>query len=50
MVARLLAHIDTLDAALVNLTERIELALARTPRVVELLSRFPACKPTRRRS
>jgi hypothetical protein len=28
MVAQLLAHIDTLDAALENLTERIELALA----------------------
>ena len=28
MVAQLLAHIDTLDAALQNLTERIEFVLA----------------------
>jgi transposase len=41
MVAQLLAHIDTLDAALENLTERIELALAPHANIVELLCTIP---------
>lgn len=41
MVAQLLAHIDTLDAALQNLSERIELVLAPHAEVVELLSTIP---------
>lgn len=41
MVAQLLAHIDTLDAALENLTERIELALAPYAKIVELLCTIP---------
>jgi transposase len=41
MVAQLLAHIDTLDAAVQNLTERIELALAPHARIVELLCTVP---------
>jgi transposase len=41
MVAQLLAHIDTLDAALQNLTERIELALAPHAHIVELLCTIP---------
>jgi transposase len=41
MVAQLLAHIDTLDAALENLTERIELALAPYANIVELLCTIP---------
>jgi transposase len=41
MVAQLLAHIDTLDAALQNLTERIEVMLAPHARTVELLCTIP---------
>jgi transposase len=41
MVAQLLAHIDTLDAAIENLNERIELALARHAQIVELLCTIP---------
>lgn len=41
MVAQLLAHIDTLDAALVNLTERIEYVLAPHAEIIELLSTIP---------
>jgi transposase len=41
MVAQLLAHIDTLDAAIQNLGERIELALAPHADVVELLCTIP---------
>lgn len=41
MVAQLLAHIDTLDAAIQNLSERIELALAPHEQVVELLCTIP---------
>ncbi len=41
MVAQLLAHIDTLDAALQNLTERIELVLAPHAQVIELLCTIP---------
>jgi transposase len=41
MVAQLLAHIDTLDAALESLTERIELALAPYAKIVELLCTIP---------
>jgi transposase len=41
MVAQLLAHIDTLDAALENLTERIELVLTPHAKIVELLCTIP---------
>jgi transposase len=41
MVAQPLAHIDTLDGALQNLTERIELALAPYAHIVELLRTIP---------
>ena len=41
MVAQLLAHIDTLDAAIENLNERIELVLAPHARIVELLCTIP---------
>jgi transposase len=41
MVAQVLAHIDTLDAAIENLSERIELAVAPRQRVVELLCTIP---------
>jgi transposase len=41
MVAQLLAHIDTLDAAVENLNERIELVLAPHQPVVELLCTIP---------
>ena len=41
MVAQLLAHIDTLDAALQNLTERIELVLAPHAQIIELLCTIP---------
>lgn len=41
MVAQLLAHIDTLDVALQNLSERIELVLAPHAQIVELLSTIP---------
>ncbi|MCA1677546.1 MAG: IS110 family transposase [Actinobacteria bacterium] len=41
MVAQLLAHIDTLDATVQNLSERIELVLAPHQHVVELLSTIP---------
>jgi transposase len=44
MVAQLLAHIDTLDAALQNLTERIELALAPHAHIVELLCTIPGAQ------
>jgi transposase len=39
--AQLLAHIDTLDAAIENLHERTELALAPHVRIVELLCTIP---------
>jgi transposase len=41
MVAQLLAHIDTLDAAIENLGERIASALAPHQHVVELLRTIP---------
>jgi transposase len=41
MVAQLLAHIDTLDAALQHLGERIELALVPHAHTVELLCTIP---------
>jgi len=41
MVAQLLAHIDTLDVVLQNLTARIELVLAPHAHIVELLSTIP---------
>jgi transposase len=41
MVAQLLAHIDTLDAAIQNLTERIELVLTPHADIVELLCTIP---------
>ena len=50
MVAQLLAHIDTLDQALQNLTERIEHVLAPHAEIVELLSTIPASRHEQRRS
>ncbi len=41
LVAQLLAHIDTLDGAIENLNERIELALTPHQHVVELLRTIP---------
>jgi hypothetical protein len=41
MVAQLLAHIDTLDAAIENLHERIKLVLAPHAEIVELLCTIP---------
>ena len=41
MVAQLLAHIDTLDAALQNLSERIEYVLAPHAQIIELLCTIP---------
>ena len=41
MVAQLLAHIDTLDAALENLSQRIELVLTPHKHIVELLCTIP---------
>jgi len=41
MVAQLLAHIDTLDAAVENLNERIELVLVPHAPIVELLCTIP---------
>jgi transposase len=41
MVAQLLAHIDTLDAALQNLSERIEYVLAPHAQIIELLCTTP---------
>jgi transposase len=41
MVAQLLAHIDTLDAAIQSLTERIELVLAPHADLIELLCTIP---------
>ncbi|MGZ4304894.1 MAG: transposase, partial [Solirubrobacteraceae bacterium] len=41
MVAQLLAHIDTLDAALQNLSERIEFVLAPHAQIIEQLCTIP---------
>jgi transposase len=41
MVAQLLAHIDTLDAALQNLTARIEFVLEPHAQIIELLCTIP---------
>jgi transposase len=41
MVAQLLAHIDTLDAAIGNLSERIAAVLAPHQRLIELLCTIP---------
>ena len=41
MVAQLLAHIDTLDIALQNLTERIEFVLEPHAEIIELLCTIP---------
>jgi transposase len=41
MVAQLLAHIDTLDQALQNLSERIEYVLAPHAQTIALLSTIP---------
>jgi transposase len=41
MVAQLLAHIDALDQALQNLSERIEYVLAPHAELIELLSTIP---------
>jgi transposase len=44
MVAQLLAHIDTLDAAIESLTERIELMLVPHAQIIELLCTIPGVK------
>ncbi len=41
MVAQLLAHIDTLDAAMQNLSERIEFVLTPHAQIIELLCTIP---------
>ncbi len=41
MVAQLLAHIDTLDIALQNLSERIEFVLIPHAEIIELLCTIP---------
>jgi transposase len=41
MVAQLLAHIDTLDGALQNLSDRIEYVLTSHAEIVELLCTIP---------
>jgi transposase len=41
MVAQLLAHIDTLDAALEYLTQRIEFVLTPHAEIIELLCTIP---------
>jgi transposase len=41
MVAQLLAHIDTLDGAIENLSERIEFVLTRHASIIELLCTIP---------
>ena len=41
MVAQLLAHIDTLDGAIQNLSERIEFVLTRHAPIIELLCTIP---------
>jgi transposase len=41
IVAKLLAHIDTLDAALENLSERIEVVLEPHAEIIELLCTIP---------
>jgi transposase len=41
MVAQLLAHIDTLDAAIENLNQRIEVVLSPHAHIVELLCTIP---------
>jgi transposase len=41
IVAQLLAHIDTLDVAIQNLSERIELVLAPHAEIIELLCTIP---------
>lgn len=41
MVAQLLAHIDTLDAAIENLNQRIELVLTPHAKIIELLCTIP---------
>jgi hypothetical protein len=46
MVAQLLAHIDALDTAGQNLSERIEYVLTRTPRSSSFCARFRASKRT----
>ena len=46
MVAQLLAHIDALDTALQNLSDRIEYGLTRTPRSSSCCARSPASKRT----
>jgi transposase len=41
MVAQLLAHIDTLDAAIANLSDRIAAVLTPHQRLIELLCTIP---------
>jgi hypothetical protein len=50
MVAQQLAHIDTLDAALADLTERIEFVLGPHAPTIEWLCTIPASKREQRRS
>jgi hypothetical protein len=45
LVAQLLAHIDTLDAAIKTLDERVEAMLAPHEQVVELLCTIPGVAP-----
>ena len=49
MVAQLLAHIDTLEAAVGLLDEKIEAMLAPHAKVVELLCTIPGSRSERRR-
>jgi transposase len=46
MVAQLLAHIDTLDAAIQNLSERIASVLTSHQQLVELLCTIAVSRPT----
>jgi transposase len=41
LVAQLLAHIDTLDAAIATLDEKVEAMLAPHAKIVELLCTIP---------
>jgi hypothetical protein len=46
MVAQLLGHIDTLDAAIQNLSERIASVLTSHQQLVELLCTIAVSRPT----
>jgi transposase len=49
LVAQLLAHIDTLDAAVANLDEKIEAMLAPHAKIVELLCAIRGSRSAPRR-